>query len=443
MENGIKIVTIGGGSSYTPEFVEGLIKRYDELPVRELWLVDIEAGKEKLDIVGSLARRMVKKAGLPMEIHLTTDRREALRGADFVTTQMRVGQLKARIQDERLPIKYGMIGQETNGAGGLFKGMRTIPVLLEISEDMPELCPDAWLINFTNPAGMVTEALLRYGSHPKVVGVCNLPINTKMTLARLLGVEVERLEIDFAGLNHMVYGLDVRVDGESVLNEVLDIMSDPEKQVSMKNIAPLPWEPGFIKSLGIIPCPYHRYFYKTGDILEKQLEEFKTGTTRAEVVQQLENELFELYKDEHLAVKPPQLEERGGAYYSDAACNLISSIYNDRGDIQTLNVRNDGALSDLPRESAVEVNCVVTKAGPKPVPVGELPVSVSGLVQQIKSFERVAAEASVTGSYEKALLAMTINPLVTSDVKAKQLLDEMLEAHKEYLPQFDGELTHR
>ncbi|MCA1060664.1 6-phospho-beta-glucosidase [Rossellomorea aquimaris] len=443
MENGIKIVTIGGGSSYTPEFVEGLIKRYDELHVRELWLVDIEAGKEKLDIVGSLARRMVKKAGLPMEIHLTLDRREALRGADFVTTQMRVGQLKARIQDERLPIKYGMIGQETNGAGGLFKGMRTIPVLLEISEDMQELCPDAWLINFTNPAGMVTEALLRYGSHPKVVGVCNLPINTKMTLARLLGVEVERLEIDFAGLNHMVYGLDVRVDGESVLDEVLDIMSDPEKQVSMKNIAPLPWEPGFIKSLGIIPCPYHRYFYKTGDILEKQLEEFKTGTTRAEVVQQLENELFELYKDEHLAVKPPQLEERGGAYYSDAACNLISSIYNDRGDIQTLNVRNDGALSDLPRESAVEVNCVVTKAGPKPVPVGELPVSVSGLVQQIKSFERVAAEASVTGSYEKALLAMTINPLVTSDVKAKQLLDEMLEAHKEYLPQFDGELTHR
>ncbi len=443
MKNGIKIVTIGGGSSYTPEFVEGLIKRYDELPVSELWLVDIEAGGEKLTIVGDLAKRMVEKAGVPMEVHLTLDRREALTGADFVTTQMRVGQLKARIQDERLPIKYGMIGQETNGAGGLFKGMRTIPVLLEIADEMQELCPEAWLINFTNPAGMVTEALLRYGSHSKVVGVCNLPINMRMTLARLLSVDVERLHIDFAGLNHMVYGLDVLVDGESVLGDVLDMMGDPDNQVSMTNIAPLPWEPEFIKSLGVIPCPYHRYFYKTSDILEKQLEEFKTGTTRAEVVQQLENELFELYKDEHLDIKPPQLEQRGGAYYSDAACNLISSIFNDRGDIQTLNVRNDGAISDLPGESAVEVNCVVTKAGPKPIAVGELPVSVSGLVHQIKSFERVAAEASVTGSYETALLAMAINPLVTSDVKAKQLLDDMLDVHKEYLPQFDERITSR
>ncbi|MGD6846787.1 6-phospho-beta-glucosidase [Rossellomorea aquimaris] len=442
MKKGIKVVTIGGGSSYTPEFVEGLIKRYDELPVSELWLVDIEAGKEKLTIVGNLAKRMVEKAGVPMEIHLTLDRKEALADADFVTTQMRVGQLKARIQDERLPIKYGMIGQETNGAGGLFKGMRTIPVLLEIADEMQELCPDAWLINFTNPAGMVTEALLRYGSHPKVIGVCNLPINTRMTLAKLLDVEVERLHIDFAGLNHMVYGLDVLVDGESVLEDVLEIMSNPDKQFSMRNIAPLPWEPEFIKSLGIIPCPYHRYFYKTSDVLEKQLEEFKTGTTRAEVVQQLENELFELYKDENLDIKPPQLEQRGGAYYSDAACNLISSIYNDRCDIQTLNVRNDGAISDLPRGSAVEVNCVVTKSGPKPIAVGELPVAVSGLVHQIKSFERVAAEASVTGSYEKAMLAMTINPLVTSDVKAKLLLDEMLEVHKEYLPQFRERFSH-
>jgi 6-phospho-beta-glucosidase len=442
MKKGIKIVTIGGGSSYTPEFVEGLIMRYKELPVSELWLVDIEEGKDKLQIVGDLAKRMVEQAKVPMEIHLTLDRREALKDADFVTTQMRVGQLKARIQDERLPIKYGMIGQETNGAGGLFKGMRTIPVLLEIAKEIQDLCPDAWLINFTNPAGLVTEALLRYGAHPKVVGVCNLPINTRMTIARLLGVDVERLHIDFAGLNHMVYGLDVKVDGESILPQVLEMMGDPEQQVSMQNIAPIPWEKEFIKSLGVIPCPYHRYYYKTSEILEKQVEEYQNGGTRAEVVQRLENDLFELYLDENLNIKPPQLEKRGGAYYSDAACNLISSIHNDRGDIQTLNVRNDSAISGLPVDSAVEVNCVVTKEGPKPIHVGELPVAVSGLVQQIKSFERVAAEAAVTGSYEKALLAMTINPLVTSDVKGKQLLDEMLEVHQEYLPQFKGQIQH-
>lgn len=433
---GIKIATIGGGSSYTPEFVEGLIKRYHELPVRELWLVDIEAGKEKLEIVGNLTKRMVKKAGVPMEIHLSLNRKEALAGADFVTTQMRVGLLDARIKDERIPLKYGMIGQETNGAGGLFKGLRTIPVLLEIASEMKVLCPNAWLVNFTNPAGMVTEALLRYGVHDKVVGVCNLPFNMRMTLSKLLDIPMEKLEITFAGLNHLVYGLDATVNGSSVLGQVLEMMGNPENQISMQNIAPLPWNPEFLKALGVIPNPYHRYYYKTKEILNKELEEFQTGTTRAEVVKRLEEDLFELYRDPQLSVKPPQLEKRGGAYYSDAACNLISSIYNDKGDIQTLNVRNNGSIIDLPAESAVEVNCIVTKEGPVPVTIGQLPVQVNGLVQQIKSFERVAAEAAVTGSYEKALLAMTINPLVTSDEVAKLILDEMLETHKEYLPQF-------
>ncbi|MDQ0178349.1 6-phospho-beta-glucosidase [Bacillus chungangensis] len=439
MCQGVKIATIGGGSSYTPEFVEGLIKRYDEFPVRELWLVDIEDGKDKLAIVGNLAKRMVEKAKIPMEIHLTLNRQEALKDADFVTTQMRVGLLDARIKDERIPLQYGIIGQETNGAGGLFKGLRTIPVLLEIAKEMGELCPRAWLINFTNPAGMVTEALLRYSGHEKIIGVCNLPVNVKMTLANLLQVETERLHITFAGLNHLVYGLDVFVDGESVLEEVIDILSDPDKQLSMQNIAPIPWEPAFLQALGVVPCPYHRYYYKTKEILEEELESFKSGTTRAEVVKKLEAELFELYQDPDLAIKPPQLEKRGGAYYSDAACNLMSSIYNSKGDIQTLNVRNNGAITGIPLESAVEVNCIVTKEGPQPLAVGELPVSIAGLVQQIKSFERVAAEAAVTGSYDKTLMALCMNPLVPSDRIAKKVLDEMLEAHKEYLPQFNRE----
>lgn len=435
-KQGIKITTIGGGSSYTPELVEGFIKRYNELPIKEIWLVDIEEGQEKLNIVGNLAKRMVEKAGIPMEIHLTLDRRAALKDADFVTTQMRVGQLDARMKDERIPLQHGIIGQETNGAGGLFKGLRTIPVLLEIAEEMRELCPDAWLINFTNPAGMVTEALLRYGAHNKVIGVCNLPVNMRMTIAKLLNVETDRVYIEFAGLNHLLYGIDVYLDGKSVLDKVLEIMGDPEKQISMQNIAPLPWDPAFLQSLRLVPCPYHRYYYKTKEILEEELISFEKGTTRAEVVKKLEGELFELYKDPNLNIKPPQLEKRGGAYYSDAACNLIASIYNDKRDIQTLNVKNNGAITDLPNESAVEINCIVTKNGPIPLTVGELPTSVNGLVQQIKSFERVAAEAAVTGSYDKALLAMSINPLVPSDKVAKVVLDEMLEAHKEYLPQF-------
>ncbi|MFS0653945.1 6-phospho-beta-glucosidase [Bacillus sp. 179-C3.3 HS] len=436
MKEGIKIVTIGGGSSYTPELVEGFIKRYHELPLKELWLVDIEAGQEKLNIVGALAKRMIEKAGLPIEVHLTLDRRAALKDADFVTTQFRVGLLEARAKDERIPLKYGVIGQETNGPGGLLKGLRTIPVILDIVKDMEELCPDAWLVNFTNPAGMVTEAVLRYTKLKKVVGLCNVPIGIKMGIAKALDVDVERIEVQFAGLNHMVYGLDVYLDGVSILDQVLDELGNPNSQWSMQNIEAKSWEPSFVKGLGVIPCPYHRYYYKTKDMLEEEQKAAQEKGTRAEVVQQVEQELFELYKDPDLSIKPPQLEKRGGAYYSDAACNLISSIYNDKHDIQPVNTMNRGAIASIPADSAVEVNCIITKDGPKPIAIGDLPVAVTGLVQQIKSFERVAAEAAVTGDYHTALVAMTINPLVPSDEVAKEILDEMLEAHREYLPQF-------
>ncbi|MEK4669519.1 6-phospho-beta-glucosidase [Niallia sp. FSL R7-0271] len=437
MSNGIKIVTIGGGSSYTPELVEGFIKRYDSLPVRELWLVDIPEGQEKLEIVGNLAKRMVKKAGLPIEVHLTLDRREALKDADFVTTQFRVGLLAARAKDERIPLKYNVIGQETNGPGGLFKGLRTIPVILDIVNDMEELCPNAWLINFTNPAGMVTEAVLRHSNWRKIVGLCNVPISIQMSVAKLLEVEPERVRVDFAGLNHMVYGLHVYLDGKEVTKEVLEEMtSGKHASATMRNIAAIDWDPDFIKALGAIPCGYHRYYYKQAQMLEHEHEEAAEQGTRAEVVQKLEKELFELYKDENLSIKPPQLEKRGGAYYSDAACSLIDSMYNDKRDIQPVNTINNGAIASIPDESAVEISSVITKDGPKPISIGDLPVPVRGLVQQIKSFERVAAEAAVTGDYNTALLAMTINPLLPSDKVAKEILNEMLEAHKEHLPQF-------
>lgn len=433
---GLKIATIGGGSSYTPELVEGLIKRHHELPVRELWLVDIEAGKEKLEIVGNLAKRMVKRAGIPMKIHLTLQREKALEGADFVTTQIRVGGLDARKKDEEIPLKYGVIGQETVGAGGMLKALRTIPVLLEIAAEMKRLCPDAWLINFTNPAGLVTEALLRYSEHSKTIGVCNLPVHTRNSISQLLNVPKEKVCIDFAGLNHLVYGLNVWLEEENVTQKVLRLFALPENQLTMKNIMPLPWQPEFLQALGVIPCPYHRYYYKSQEILQQQIDLYQQGITRAKVVKQLEEDLFQLYQNPDLDIKPPQLEKRGGAYYSDAACNLISSIYNDKRDIQTLNVQNGGAISGIPASSAVEINCIVGKEGPEPVAVGKLPIAVHGLVQEIKSFEILTAEAAVTGSYEKGLLALSIHPLTPSEQVAKNLLDEMLAAHREYLPQF-------
>lgn len=436
MKKGIKIATIGGGSSYTPELIEGFIKRYDELPVRELWLVDIEEGKEKLEIVGNLAKRMVEKAGVPMTIHLTLDRRAALKDADFVTTQFRVGLLDARIKDERIPLSHGVIGQETNGPGGLFKALRTVPVILEIVREIQELCPNAWLVNFTNPTGILTEAILKHTTFRRVVGLCNVPIHMHMNTIQAFNATEDRLKMYFMGLNHMVYGTKVILDGVDVTRDAVAKFAHPEKTMTMQNIKGTEWHPEFIEALGVLPCPYHRYYYQTSLMLSDELESFKHNGTRAEVVKGLEHDLFELYKDPNLSIKPPQLEKRGGAYYSEAACRLISSLYNNKGDIQPVNTINHGAISDLPYDSAVEVSAVITSEGPKPLAMGALPLATKGLVSHIKMFEQLAVEAAVTGSYEKALLALCVNPLVPNDHVAKLILDEMLEAHRKYLPQF-------
>lgn len=439
--SGIKIVTIGGGSSYTPELIEGFIKRYDLLPVRELWLVDIEEGREKLKIVGALAKRMVEKAGVPMTIHLSYDRREALPGADFVTTQLRVGQLPAREIDESIPLSHGLLGQETNGAGGMFNGLRAIPVILDIAEDIAELCPEAWMINFSNPAGMVTEALFRYGATKKAIGLCNVPINIENMIAKLLGVEKSRIWIKFAGLNHMSYGLNIYLDGLDVTQDVIKKYAEAEAIEGVKNIDNLTYEQEFAKALGVIPSYYHTYYYKSDIQLQKELEEFKEGKIRSQVVQKLEKELFELYKDENLSIKPPQLEERGGAYYSDAACNLIESIYNDRRDIQTVNTLNNGAIIGIDPQSSVEVSAIITKDGPIPLSVGELPLQVNGLVQMMKSFERLTVEAAISGDINTAILALAVNPLTPNDKVAKEVVLEMIEAQKEWLPNFAKHLS--
>ncbi|ETT43859.1 6-phospho-beta-glucosidase [Paenibacillus sp. FSL H7-689] len=438
MKKGLKIVTIGGGSSYTPELIEGFIKRHHELPIRELWLVDIEAGREKLEIVGAMAKRMVKAAGIDCDIHLTLNRREALADADFVTTQFRVGLLEARIKDETIPISHGMIGQETNGAGGMFKAFRTIPVVLGIVEDMKELCPDAWLINFTNPAGMVTEAVLQYGKWEKVIGLCNVPIISSKNEAAVLEKNEEELFFKFAGINHLHWHKIYDRDGKELTKQAIKKLygpdAEPEKMV--ENIKSMRFLYEQILQLGMLPCPYHRYYYMTDSMLEEEVEAVNGEGTRGQVVKRLEESLFELYKDPNLNYKPKELEKRGGAYYSDAACEVINSVYNNKGTHMVVNTQNRGAISDLPYNSAIEVTSIITAHGAEPVHFGAFPSAQKGLLQVMKAMEELTIEAAVTGDYATALQAFTLNPLVTSGDIAKVVLDEMLEAHKEHLPQF-------
>ncbi|TJY42884.1 6-phospho-beta-glucosidase [Cohnella pontilimi] len=435
-KDNLKVAVMGGGSSYTPELVEGFIKNHSVFPVRDLYLVDIEPGRQKLETVGNLAKRMIEKAGVPINLHLTFDRREAIEGADFITTQMRIGMLDARSRDEKIPLKYGLIGQETTGAGGFAKALRTVPVVLDIAKDIKELAPDAFMINFTNPAGIVTEAVLKY-SGIRTMGLCNLPIGTRMQIAKLCEVDVSKVDIEMFGINHLNWTTRIVVDGVDITSNVLNKAAGASG-LTMKNIPDFGWDAEFLQSVGALPCGYHRYYYMKDKAFEDMNKKFlEKGTTRADDVKKVEAELFELYKDPNLAIKPPQLEQRGGAYYSEAAVNLIKSIYNNTRDIQTVNVRNNGIIPFLPDDVSVEVNCVIDSQGAHPVQIAS-PISpqIRGLLQVVKAYEELAVKAAAEGDYLAGLQALTIHPLVGTAELAKKLLDEIISANKEYLPQF-------
>ncbi|WP_034538248.1 6-phospho-beta-glucosidase [Carnobacterium inhibens] len=435
----LKIVTIGGGSSYTPELIEGYIKRKNQLPIKDIVLVDIEAGKEKLEIVGAMAKRQIEAAGLDWNVELTLDRKTALKDADFVTTQFRVGLLDARIKDERIPLSHGVLGQETNGAGGMFKAFRTIPIILDIIKDMKEVCPDAWLVNFTNPAGIVTEAAIKHGGWKKTVGLCNVPIGHCSTASQKLGIPEDELFFKFAGINHFHWHRVWDKTGKERTAELIDMIYGPHKDgenTDFKNIHDAEFHYEQIKDLGMLPCGYHRYYYIEDEMLKHSIEEFENGETRAQVVKATEARLFELYKDPALNYKPEELSQRGGTHYSDAACEIIASIQNDKRTDMVVSTENNGTIDDLPYDSIVEVSGAVTAHGVEPYNWGTFTPAARGIIQNMKAMEETVIRAAIEGNYGAALQAFTINPLVPGGTLAKTILDEMLYAHKEHLPQF-------
>jgi 6-phospho-beta-glucosidase len=412
-----KIAVLGGGSTYTPELIDGFIRYCAELPVETITLQDISA--TRLDVVGGLARRMLKNTSI--ELRTTLDRAEALDGADFIVAQLRVGGLAARALDERLPLEYGVLGQETTGPGGFAKALRTIPVMLEIARDIARLAPQAWLINFTNPAGLITEAILRHTT-AKAIGLCNVPVNMVRSIAESLNVDPQRIELDYVGLNHLSWARHVWLDGEDITAQLLE--SDSIWGEFSQN---------FLRQLGMVPNYYLRYFVHPDHVLAEQ----QNGDhTRAEYLQNIEADLLKLYEDPTLDQKPALLDERGGAHYSTAAVELIRAIALDRREVHIVNTRNNYAMPDLPPESVIEVPAVIGKSGPHPVTVGRLPASIRGLTAAVKAYEELTIEAAVTGNEDTARLALLSHPLVPSWDVAVQLWDAIKAAHHEYLPQF-------
>ncbi|OWO80110.1 6-phospho-beta-glucosidase [Photorhabdus luminescens] len=431
----VKIAVIGGGSSYTPELVEGLIQHKKSIPLSELALVDIDSGKQKVEIIAALTRRMLARHNMEhviVSVHFTPD--DAIRGASFILTQLRVGQLPARAADERLGLKYGLIGQETTGAGGFAKALRTIPVLLDIAHKVEQLAPDAWMINFTNPAGIVTEAISRY-SKAKIIGLCNVPVTMHHMIANMLQRPYQDVQLRFAGLNHMVWVHQVLVSGQDKTQQILDMLCNGAV-LTMNNIQEAPWPPPLLKALGAIPCPYHRYFYQTRNMLQEERKAAVEQGTRAEQVMKVEQELFELYADPELDHKPEQLSFRGGSFYSEVALDLICAIHNNLDSQLVVNTTNHGAIRGLPDDAVIETNCIINAEGAHPLTFGRLPDSMYPLTQQIKTYERLTIKAAIYGDRNAALLALITNPLVADADIASPLLDDVLMINHDYLPQF-------
>lgn len=424
----LKIAVIGAGSTYTPELIEGFIVRKDSLSVVSIYLMDID--KNKLEIVGGLTERILRKNAMECRVVLTEDLDEAIEGADYVLTQVRVGRLEARIKDEKIPLKYDLLGQETTGAGGFMKGLRTIPVIMNIAKRMEKLSPDAWLINFANPSGMVAEAILN-NTFVKMAGLCNCPINMLKDVKEKLPEGTTNFDYDYVGLNHLSWITGVYVDGKDVLP---DIIESNYKVSTMKNIHEVEMQKPLIDAIRSIPSSYLNYYYFNEEQVKHCQEAEKT---RGEECKIIEADLLKMYSDVNLEEKPKLLENRGGAYYSTAAISLIDAIENGKNEYHVVCVKNNGALPFMDKDDVVEVKCFVTKDGISPVKIENFDNDhIIGLMRAVKAYEKLAVKAGIEGDYNSALAALMVHPLIGDYNKAKPLLDEMLEANKQFLPQF-------
>jgi len=423
----VKVAVVGAGSTYTPELVSGLARERERLGVNELALHDVDA--ERLEVVGGLAGRMLAHDGFEGRLEQTGDLDRALNGASFVLIQIRVGGQAARLVDETLPLACGCIGQETTGAGGLAKALRTVPVVLEIAERARErAAPDAWIVDFTNPVGIVTRALLDAGH--RAVGLCNVSIGFQRWFARQLGVEPERVLVDNVGLNHLTWVRAVRVDGDDVLPELMAQHGD--ELAAGAGVAR--W---VLDELGAVPSYYLHYFYAHDQVLAEQ----RDGVPRAQQVMEIERELLRMYRDPSLAEKPALLEQRGGAFYSEAAIGLAASLAGGTGEVHVVDTRNGGTLAGLADDDVVEVPARMGRDGPQPLPQRPLAPELLGLVQHVAAYERLAAEAAVTGDVVTVRKALLAHPLIGQAEYASDLAERLLSAGAEHLPQFAKGVT--
>jgi len=440
MSNGLRVSILGGGSAYTPGLVEGFIRLKDKIPLSDLVLMDID--KKKLDTVGSLVKAMIEANSPNTRVRLTLDRMTAIRKMDFIICQIRVGGLKARHIDESIPLRYGVIGQETTGPGGFSMALRTIPIMVDIAREIEANNPNAWLINYTNPTGLVAEAIKRT-SQIKYISICDEPMVLQESLASFLRVQPEKLFMDYFGLNHLAWARKVFLRGRDILPELRrtlretplekieslfdeEILKDPKVKTELLNTLRI------FKETGMLPSPYLQYYYFTDEILSYQIG---SGKTRALEVMAMEKEILEEYKQMAKGYKEFKFR-RGGKWHADMMVRIIHAIARDSRELYIVNVPNRGSILDLPYEKIVEVPAVIDASGAHPLAMGNMPAQMRGLIQAVAAYEELTVEAALQGSYEKALEALFCHPLVPSRTVTRKILDDYLNEHKGSLPQF-------
>ncbi|WP_433238166.1 6-phospho-beta-glucosidase [Streptosporangium sp. CA-135522] len=414
----MKLAVVGGGSTYTPELIDGFARLRDELPLTEIALVDPDL--HRLELISGMARRMLAHAGHPAEVVATASVEEGVAGAQAVLLQLRVGGQAARNVDETLPLECGCVGQETTGAGGLAKALRTVPVVLDIAEKVRRHAPDAWIVDFTNPVGIVTRALLEAGH--RAIGLCNVAIGFQRRFAAKLGVSPEQISLGHVGLNHLTWERAVHLDGVDVLPKLLD---EHGEEIAQDIGLPA----GLVRHLGVVPSYYLRYFYEHDLVVGEQ----KVKPSRAAEVAAMEATLLEMYADPSVNTKPELLEKRGGAFYSEAAVALIASLLGDRGDVQVVNLRNDGTLPFLADDAVIEVPARITAAGATALPVDPVEPLFAGLIAHVTAYETLALEAARHGGRRRVSDALLAHPLIGQASLSENLAQRLIDANRRHL----------
>lgn len=420
----LKICVIGAGSTYSPELVDGFLNRQDKMRVKEFALMDIN--RDRLEIVGGLIGRMAKNFDPQPVVSLTTNLQDAITGADYVVTQFRVGMLPARAKDEAIPLKYGYIGQETTGPGGFAKALRTIPEMIKIAKCMELYAPEAKLINFTNPSGIITEAVSKYTSVP-VVGLCNGPLTTFKRTSEIMGWQKDDVFYDYFGLNHLGFIKGIYVNGKDVTDDAFEKILSHPKCDYMLGYA---FHKKHALAMRVLPVGYLQYYYHQKEVYDKLSAQ---KLTRAQQLMEVDKQLLKDYSDPNLNTKPAGLEQRGGAWYSEAAVALINSMENNDGAVHVINVQNNGAIAGLDDDAVIEIPAVVGGANIKPLHLGKLPDAISGLVHHVKAYESLTVKAGAEHSKETALLALAAHPFLRSVTDADNLLEDIIAAHPEYI----------